>query len=93
MQPSWREIGTGVAAQHYSEMQDRGGCTLAIVTASSPTLEAFYVEMSAHTTVSDCSQDMRHRIPEWICGPDRSLFDVAMDAGVAGVVALVSTES
>jgi hypothetical protein len=32
-------------------------------------------------------------IPEWICGPDECLFDVAMDAGVAAVVALVVTES
>jgi len=32
-------------------------------------------------------------IPEWICGRDECLFDVAMDAGVAGVVALVITES
>jgi len=29
-------------------------------------------------------------IPEWICGPDECLFDVAMDAGVAAVVALSS---
>jgi hypothetical protein len=36
---------------------------------------------------------MRRFIPEWICGPDECLFDVAMDAGVAGVVALVVTES
>jgi len=32
-------------------------------------------------------------IPEWICGPDECLFDFGMDAGVAGVVALVITES
>jgi len=32
-------------------------------------------------------------VPEWIYGPDECLFDVAIDAGVAGVVALVVTES
>ena len=36
---------------------------------------------------------MRRLIPERICGPDECLFDVVMDAGVAGVVALVVTES
>jgi hypothetical protein len=36
---------------------------------------------------------MRRLIPELICGPDECLFDVAMDAGVAAVVALVVTES
>ena len=36
---------------------------------------------------------MRRVIPERICGPHECLFDVAMDAGVAAVVALVVTES
>lgn len=36
---------------------------------------------------------MRRIIPEWICGPDDSLIDVVVDAGVAAVVALVATES
>jgi hypothetical protein len=36
---------------------------------------------------------MRRLIPERICGPHECLFDVAMDAGVAAVVALVVTES
>jgi hypothetical protein len=35
---------------------------------------------------------MRRLIPEF-CGPDECLFDIAMDAGVAAVVALVVTES
>ena len=33
---------------------------------------------------------MRRLIPERICGPHECLFDVAMDAGVAAVVALGS---
>jgi hypothetical protein len=44
----------------------------------------------------DCSNRVRRMwrlIPGWICGPDECLFDVAMDAGVAAVVALVVTES
>ena len=48
------------------------------------------------TRLRNCSHKvrrMRRVIPEWICGPDECLFDVAMDAGVAAVVALVVTES
>jgi hypothetical protein len=47
------------------------------------------------TRLRNCSHKVRMRrlIPEWICGPDECLFDIAMDAGVAAVVALVVTES
>jgi hypothetical protein len=36
---------------------------------------------------------MRRWILELVCGPDECLFDVAVDAGVAAVVALVVTEA
>jgi hypothetical protein len=47
------------------------------------------------TRLRNCSHKVRRMrlIPEWICGPDECLFGVAMDAGVAAVVALVVTES
>jgi hypothetical protein len=48
------------------------------------------------TRLRNCSHKvwrMRRLIPEWICGPDECLVDVAMDAGVAAVLALVGTES
>jgi hypothetical protein len=48
------------------------------------------------TRLRNCSHKvrrMRRLIPEWICGPDECLFDVAVDAGVAAVVALVVTEA
>jgi hypothetical protein len=47
------------------------------------------------TRLRNCSHKVRMRrlILEWICGPDECLFDIAMDAGVAAVVALVVTES
>jgi hypothetical protein len=65
----------------FKDAGPRAECTLAIVTASSPTLEAFGVEMPApHNTYAICSED----------GGSGLRTGQAIDAGIAAVVALGS---